>query len=159
MELDDAGHNRANDADSRRPRKRDSFRGASDAEYPAAPWRYDQRAAGRPDEAGQRSFEVQPDAGLAAPPSSLDSEFYATIAKVASQEFSNAPVVPFMSSGATDSAQLRLHNVQAYGVSPFPLTEEDSRRMHADDERIPLASFDKGVDFITRLVAEFAAMR
>lgn len=107
----------------------------------------------------QVRFEVQPDAGLAAPPSALDSEFYATIAKVASQEFLNAPVLPFMSSGATDSAQLRLHNVQAYGVSPFPLTEEDSRRMHADNERIPLASFDKGVDFITRIVAEFAAMR
>lgn len=107
----------------------------------------------------QIRFEVQPDAGLAAPPSSLESECYATISKVASQEFPNAAVLPFMSSGATDSAQLRLHNVQAYGLSPFPLTEEDSRRMHADDERIPLVSFDKGVAFITRLVAEFAATR
>ena len=104
-------------------------------------------------------FEVQPDAGLAAPPSSLESEFYATITKAASQEFSGAPVLPFLSTGATDSAQLRLHNVQAYGLSPFPMTDEDSRRMHADDERIPLASFDKGVDFIARVVAEFAATR
>jgi acetylornithine deacetylase/succinyl-diaminopimelate desuccinylase-like protein len=104
-------------------------------------------------------FEVQPDAGLAAPPSSLESDFYATITKAASEEFSGAPVLPFLSAGATDSAQLRLHNVQAYGVSPFPLTEEDSRRMHADDERIPLASFEKGVDFLARIVSEFAATR
>ena len=104
-------------------------------------------------------FEVQPDAGLAAPTSSLESDFYATITKAASQEFSGAPVLPFLSAGATDSAQLRLHNVQAYGVSPFPLTEEDSRRMHGDDERIPLASFEKGVDFLARIVAEFAATR
>jgi acetylornithine deacetylase/succinyl-diaminopimelate desuccinylase-like protein len=104
-------------------------------------------------------FEVQPDAGLAAPPSSLESDFYVTITKAASQEFSGAPVIPFLSSGATDSAQLRLHNVQAYGVSPFPLADEDSRRMHADDERIPLASFDKGVDFLARIVTEFAASR
>jgi acetylornithine deacetylase/succinyl-diaminopimelate desuccinylase-like protein len=107
----------------------------------------------------QIRFEVQPDAGLAAPPSSLESDFYATITKAASQEFSGAPVLPFLSAGATDSAQLRLHNVQAYGLSPFPLTDEDSRRMHADDERIPLASFDKGVDFIARVVSEFAATR
>ena len=40
-------------------------------------------------------FEVQPDAGLAAPPSSLESDFYATIIKAASQEFSGAPVLPF----------------------------------------------------------------
>jgi acetylornithine deacetylase/succinyl-diaminopimelate desuccinylase-like protein len=104
-------------------------------------------------------FEVQPDAGLAAPPSSLESDFYATIVKAASQEFSGAPALPFLSSGATDSAQLRLHNVQAYGVSPFPMTDEDSRRVHADDERIPLASFAKGVDFLARIVTEFAASR
>ena len=107
----------------------------------------------------QIRFEVQPDAGLAAPPSSLESDFYATITKAATQEFSGAPVLPFMSAGATDSAQLRLHNVQAYGVSPFPMTDADARRMHADDERIPLASFDKGVAFLARVVAEFAATR
>jgi acetylornithine deacetylase/succinyl-diaminopimelate desuccinylase-like protein len=104
-------------------------------------------------------FEVQPDAGLAAPPSSLESDFYATIVKAASQEFSGAPVLPFLSAGATDSAQLRLHNVQAYGISPFPMADEDSRRMHADDERIPLASFDKGVDFLARIVTEFAGSK
>jgi acetylornithine deacetylase/succinyl-diaminopimelate desuccinylase-like protein len=107
----------------------------------------------------QIRFEVQPDAGLAAPPSSLESDFYVTITKAASQEFSGAPVLPFLSAGATDSAQLRLHNVQAYGLSPFPMSDEDSRRMHADDERIPLASFDKGVDFIARVVSEFAASK
>ncbi len=107
----------------------------------------------------QIRFEVQPDAGLAAPPSSLENEFYATISKAASQEFSGAPVLPFLSAGATDSAQLRLHSVQAYGLSPFPMADEDSRRMHADDERIPLASFDKGVDFLSRIVAEFAASK
>jgi acetylornithine deacetylase/succinyl-diaminopimelate desuccinylase-like protein len=105
----------------------------------------------------QIRFEVQPDAGLAAPPSSLESDFYAAITKAASEEFSGAPVLPFMSAGATDSAQLRLHSVQAYGVSPFPLTDEDSRRMHGDDERMPLASFDKGVDFLARILTEFAA--
>lgn len=107
----------------------------------------------------QIKFEVQPDAGLAAPPSSLENDFYATISKVAAQEFPGAPVLPFMSAGATDSAQLRLHNVQAYGVSPFPLADEDSRRAHADDERMPLASFEKGVNFMTRLVAQIASSR
>lgn len=107
----------------------------------------------------QIRFEVQPDAGLAAPPSSLDTEFYAMMTKAASQEFGGAPVLPFMSSGATDSAQLRLHSVAAYGLSPFPLTDEDARRVHGDDERMPLASFDKGIGFLSRVVAEFAASK
>lgn len=107
----------------------------------------------------QIRFEVLPDAGLAAPPSSLESDCYATITKAAGQAFPGVPVLPFMSTGATDSAQLRLHNVQAYGVSPFPLTEEDAARVHGDEERIPVASFDKGVAFLARIVSEFAGAR
>jgi len=107
----------------------------------------------------QIHFEVQPDAGLAAPPSSLESDFYATITRVVTQEFGGALVLPFQSTGATDSAQLRLHNVQAYGLMPAPLAEEDYRRMHGDDERMPLASFSKGVDVLTKIVTEFAASK
>jgi acetylornithine deacetylase/succinyl-diaminopimelate desuccinylase-like protein len=107
----------------------------------------------------QIRFEIQPDAGLAAPPSSLENDFYATITKVAGREFSNAPVLPFQSTVATDSAQLRLHNVQSYGFLPFPLTDEDLRRMHGDDERIPLPSFAKGVEVLSRVITEFVVAR
>ncbi len=74
----------------------------------------------------QVRLEVQPNAGLASPSSSLES------------------------------AQLRLHQVQALGLVPFPLTQEDLKRMHGDDERIPLASFAKGVDVLSKIVVEFA---
>jgi acetylornithine deacetylase/succinyl-diaminopimelate desuccinylase-like protein len=104
-------------------------------------------------------LEVKPNGGLAAPPSSLESDFYAVISRVAAQEFPGAAVLPFQSTWATDSSQLRLHNVQSYGLVPFPLTEEDLKRMHGDDERIPLAAFNKGVDVLARIVAEFAVTR
>ena len=104
-------------------------------------------------------LEVQPNAGLAAPPSSLESDFYNLICQVASREFGGAPALPFQSTWLTDSSQLRLHNVQAYGLVPFPLADEELKRMHGDDERIPLAAFDKGVDVLTRIVTEFAVTR
>src|SRR3984893_1940457 len=107
----------------------------------------------------QVRFEVQPNAGLAAPTSSLESDFYGVINKVASQEFGGAPVLPYQSPWATDSAQLRLHNVQSYGLWPFSLTQDDLKRMHGDDERIPLASFAKGIDVESRIVAEFAVTK
>jgi len=107
----------------------------------------------------QIRFEVQPDAGLAAPPSSLESDLYTLLTKVGTREFPGVPVLPFQSTGATDSAQLRLRNVQSYGLEPFPLTDEEFRRMHGDDERLPVASFAKGVDFLCKVVAEFAATR
>jgi carboxypeptidase PM20D1 len=104
-------------------------------------------------------LEVMPDAGLAAPNSSMETAFYALLTKVCAKEFGGAPVLPLLSTGATDSAQLRLHNVQAYGLGPFPLSQEDAARVHGDDERIPLAAFAKGVDLITHIVAEFAVYR
>jgi acetylornithine deacetylase/succinyl-diaminopimelate desuccinylase-like protein len=104
-------------------------------------------------------FEVQPNAGLAAPTSSLESDFYAVINKVASQDFGGAPVLPYQSPWATDSSQLRLHNVQAYGLWPFPLTNEDLKRMHGDDERLPVASFNKGIEVLLHIVTDFAVAK
>jgi acetylornithine deacetylase/succinyl-diaminopimelate desuccinylase-like protein len=104
-------------------------------------------------------LEVMPDSGLAAPNSSIETDFYALITRLCAKEFGGAPVLPLMSTGATDSAQLRLHNVQAYGLRPIPLTEEDGARVHGDDERLPLTSFAKGVDLETRIVAEFSVTR
>src|SRR5438270_1410106 len=104
-------------------------------------------------------LEVQPNAGLAAPPSSLENDFYAAITRVAAQEFGGVPVLPYQSPWATDSAQLRLHNVQSYGLWPFPLADEDLKRMHGNDERIPVASFAKGVAVEAHIIAEFAVTK
>ena len=107
----------------------------------------------------QVHFEIAPEGGLAAPNSSLENDFFILITRTCAQEFGGVPVIPFMSTGATDSAQLRLHNVQAYGLRPFPISEADDARVHGDEERLPLASFPKGVDLIVRIVAEFSVSR
>jgi acetylornithine deacetylase/succinyl-diaminopimelate desuccinylase-like protein len=107
----------------------------------------------------QVKLEVAKDAGLAAPDSSLETDFYQAIVKASAEEFAGVPVLPFQSTWATDSAQLRLHNVQSYGLVPFPLTLEDLKRMHGDDERIPAAAFAKGVRLMVRLLSQFAASR
>ncbi|MGB6429639.1 MAG: M20/M25/M40 family metallo-hydrolase [Candidatus Acidiferrales bacterium] len=103
----------------------------------------------------QIHFDIAADSGENAPSSSLDSPLYKTIERVAPQDFPGAVVVPELSTGATDSAQLRLHNVQAFGLLPFPLTDADDSRMHADDERIPLASIPTGVAFLYHVVSSF----
>jgi acetylornithine deacetylase/succinyl-diaminopimelate desuccinylase-like protein len=52
-----------------------------------------------------------------------------------------------------------MRNVQAYGLLPFPLTQDDALRMHGDDERIPLDSFRKGVEFLYHIVTDFAVSK
>jgi acetylornithine deacetylase/succinyl-diaminopimelate desuccinylase-like protein len=103
----------------------------------------------------QVKFTVEPDAGPSAPSSSITTELYQTIERLAPQQFPGAVVVPYLSTWATDSAYLRLHNVQSYGLVPFPLTDADILRMHGDDERIPIASFRTGVEFLYKAVHEF----
>jgi acetylornithine deacetylase/succinyl-diaminopimelate desuccinylase-like protein len=107
----------------------------------------------------QIKFEVAPDQGVPSPPSTLDSPLYQTIERVSGQAFPGSAVVPYLAPFSTDSAQLRLHNVQAYGLLPFPLTDEDNLRFHADDERIPLDSFRKGIEFYSRVVNDFVARK
>jgi len=107
----------------------------------------------------QVRFEVAQASRQPAPPSSIEGDLYKSIERAGPQAFPGAIVLPFLSTGATDSTQLRLHNVQSYGLLPFPLTEEDDRRMHADDERIPLDAFRKGIDFLCRVVMDFAAAK
>jgi acetylornithine deacetylase/succinyl-diaminopimelate desuccinylase-like protein len=107
----------------------------------------------------QIHFEIEPGSGEAAPSSSQTSDLYDSIARVAGKEFPGAAVVPLMSTGATDSMPLRTRSVQAYGVLPFPLTEVDYLRMHADDERIPVDSFRKGIEFLYAIVNDFAVAK
>jgi acetylornithine deacetylase/succinyl-diaminopimelate desuccinylase-like protein len=105
----------------------------------------------------QIRFQLAPDPGENAPPSDITTPLYKTIERIAPQDFPGAIALPFLSTGATDSAYLRLHKVQAYGLDPFPLTESDDARMHGDDERIPLDSFRKGVIFLYHVVSDFAS--
>jgi acetylornithine deacetylase/succinyl-diaminopimelate desuccinylase-like protein len=57
-------------------------------------------------------------------------------------------VVPYLSTGATDSAQLRAWGMQAFGVLPFPMNQDDEDRMHGNDERVPVSAMGFG----TRLI-------
>ena len=107
----------------------------------------------------QIKFQLAPDAGENAPPSDLKSPLFQTIERITPQEFPGAITVPLMGTGATDSASLRLHKVQAYGLEPFPMLENDSSRVHADDERIPIDGFHKGVVFLYHVVSDFASSK
>lgn len=94
-----------------------------------------------------------------APSSSLASELYTTISATAQRDFPGAAVLPYMSTGATDSAFLRVRQVEAYGLLPFPIPEDDAIRMHADNERIQIDSFRKGFEFLYHIVTDFTVSK
>lgn len=89
-------------------------------------------------------------------PSPVDGPGPRAIAAVAARMFPGAPIIPEMSRGATDSRFLREAGIAAYGINPIAVTEEDGRRAHGIDERIPTQSLRQGVEFFHRLVLEAA---
>jgi acetylornithine deacetylase/succinyl-diaminopimelate desuccinylase-like protein len=105
-----------------------------------------------------RGVAIQPvsDFGLAGA-SPTDGEVPKAVEKITHALWPSAPVIPFMSRGATDSRYLRMKGITAYGIDPIALTEEDGRRAHGVDERISIASLAPAIDFLHRLVLELAA--
>jgi acetylornithine deacetylase/succinyl-diaminopimelate desuccinylase-like protein len=75
---------------------------------------------------------------------------FAAISNAAKAIDSELAVVPYLSTGGTDSAHLRRLGIDAYGILPFPMQQEDEERMHGHDERVPVESLHFG----TRLVYE-----
>jgi acetylornithine deacetylase/succinyl-diaminopimelate desuccinylase-like protein len=84
------------------------------------------------------------------PASDIDSPMFAALREAMRAVDPSVAVVPYMSTGATDSAKLRALGVQAYGILPFPMEPGDEARMHGHDERVPVASLGIG----TRLIYE-----
>ena len=91
-----------------------------------------------------------------APPSPQDSDLFKAIEAVAARMAPGVVVVPYMSTGATDSARLRRAGIPTYGLVPMPLSEDDLSRLHGNDERLNVESIRFGVEFLYRLVVEVA---
>ena len=91
---------------------------------------------------------VAVDRGVNAPASSHRSPMFKAIAETVEELRPGLVTVPYLSTGATDSARLRAAGVQAFGLLPFPLEPGDEARMHGHDERVAVSAFDFG----TRLV-------
>ena len=94
--------------------------------------------------------------GLEAPASDPSSPMFAAIADTVTELDPKIAVVPYLSTGVTDSARLRRLGVQAYGILPFPMAQSDEERMHGNDERIPLDSLHFGTRLIYGAIARIA---
>jgi acetylornithine deacetylase/succinyl-diaminopimelate desuccinylase-like protein len=89
------------------------------------------------------------------PPSPLTPEVLQPIERITGAMWPGVPVVPLMSTGATDGLYLRNAGIPVYGVSGL-FREVDENRAHGRDERILASSFFEGQEFLYRLMKELA---
>ncbi len=87
---------------------------------------------------------------LASPASPLDGALMKEVDALTRQMW-DVPVIPAMSTGATDSRFMRNAGIRMYGVSGL-FTEPSDMRAHGLDERIEIARLYDGREFLYRLV-------
>jgi len=92
---------------------------------------------------------------LASPPSPLRPEIVQPIEKLTAEFWPGIPVIPSMSSGATDGSFLRNAGIPVYGHSGLA-SDIDDVRAHGRDERVSVKAFDDGVEYLYQLVKMLA---
>jgi acetylornithine deacetylase/succinyl-diaminopimelate desuccinylase-like protein len=89
-------------------------------------------------------------------PSPLTAEIMDPVTSITHAMFGeNVPVIPVMSTGATDGRRLRGAGIPTYGVSGLFGDPNDSRA-HGRDERMLVKSYFDGQEFLNRLVHRLA---
>ncbi|MCG6955515.1 MAG: M20/M25/M40 family metallo-hydrolase [Gemmatimonadetes bacterium] len=85
------------------------------------------------------------------PPSPLSGEVLQAVESITREMWPGVPVLPIMSTGATDGLYLRRAGIPVYGVSGL-FGDMDDARAHGKDERIEIKSYYEGQEFLYRLV-------
>lgn len=91
------------------------------------------------------------------PPSPLSAEVMKPIETITQQMWPGVPVIPVMSTGATDSLYLRNAGIPIYGTSGI-FGDMDDSRAHGKDERIGVKAFYDGQEYLYRLVKTFTSV-
>jgi acetylornithine deacetylase/succinyl-diaminopimelate desuccinylase-like protein len=89
------------------------------------------------------------------PPSPLLPELTSAIEKTLNAMWPGVPLVPTMSTGATDGKFTRVAGIPTYGISCMFFNMSDSRA-HGKDERVGVQDFYDGVEFNYKLIRELS---
>ncbi len=93
-----------------------------------------------------------------APPGPINASLLAATTQLTNKMFNGVPVIPTMSTGATDGYRLRSAGIPTYGVSGiFSMPGETNA--HGRDEKLRIKSFYDGLDFLYQLVKMVSSTR
>ena len=90
------------------------------------------------------------------PASPLAPEVMGPVTQITHEMWGNIPVIPTMSTGATDSRFFRARGVPAFGVSGLFSDPSVDARAHGRDERMSVKSYYEGQEFLYRLTKALA---
>ncbi|MBP6773210.1 MAG: M20/M25/M40 family metallo-hydrolase [Gemmatimonadaceae bacterium] len=94
-----------------------------------------------------------------ATPSSVNTELYQALARESKAEWPSAEVTPYLFQAGTDAAAWRSRGIPVYGIYPYPISNDELRRMHGNDERVSVRSLTQGTNMIFRTLVAVAGKR
>ncbi|MDO8433992.1 MAG: M20/M25/M40 family metallo-hydrolase [Candidatus Binatus sp.] len=94
-----------------------------------------------------------------APPSPSSGEAWDAIKRAVEKNFKGALVVPWMTTGGTDSRFLRERGVPSYGFVPTILASGEIARVHGDDERLSVENLNRGIRTTYDLAIDLCAAK
>jgi len=92
-------------------------------------------------------------------PSRYNTVYFQGIGNCVTSLRGNIPVLPFVTTGATDLRYFRDLGIPSYGFFPITLTKDEHMRMHGKDERISLENIREGLEGCTSIVDFLASDR
>lgn len=78
--------------------------------------------------------------------SQYDTPYFRGIQSCITSSRGSIPVLPFVTTGATDLRYFRDLGIPSYGFFPVTLTKDEHMRMHGKDERISLRNIEEGLE-------------
>ena len=100
---------------------------------------------------GKIEFAFEPPTRKPVGPMPIDTPLY----RAAVESAPGVRVMPYMAAWTTDSQDIRARGTIMYGIDA-PGTEEDQRRAHGEDERVPLAALDWFALYLRDIVVKTA---
>jgi acetylornithine deacetylase/succinyl-diaminopimelate desuccinylase-like protein len=92
-------------------------------------------------------------------PSSFNTPYFSAISKVVKRIKGDVPVLPFVTTGATDLRYFRRLGIPAYGFFPMTLSKDELFRMHGVNERISVENVAESLEATLGIVRALAAIR
>ncbi|MGA7109357.1 MAG: M20/M25/M40 family metallo-hydrolase [Terracidiphilus sp.] len=96
--------------------------------------------------------DTAPERKAIAPPAPIQ-EVFDPLTHITQQIWPGTPVTPVMENGASDSIYFAWAGIPSYGYSAIAL-ERDDDRAHGQDERVPVESYWKSLDFFYAFTKE-----
>lgn len=114
---------------------------------------------GTPEVASPEQVKAMRERLMNSKPSREDTELFSTLVKQAKATYPGAEVTPYLFQAGTDAFPWRSRGIPVYGIYPYAITGEDLKRMHGNDERVPVASLKDGTQMIYNVLVDIAGRK